>query len=183
MSKRACRARATSACRWTERRSDRPPLSGPSPDGRSKARSTRKASAPTPQGAAAPYKWRGKHSICARPFRAVVPLRPFDLPRGQASAIAAQRASLEDVTACLCLSLGKENPLAETTPKRLTPIRGSVILWVRIQRRGFRNGDVTGAFFFCLWFSDLVAVVLIQSAHSDRASWVHADGSPALNSS
>jgi hypothetical protein len=55
-----------------------------------------------------------------------------------------------------CPHRGKENPLAKTTLSRmrhLTAIRGSDSLSVAKQDEGFRDGDVSGAFFFCRYGS------------------------------
>ena len=89
----------------------------------------------------------------------------FSGGRADAAIRVATWASVSDrrpkgvVGVCDCMSLprqGKEKLPAKTAPKRLTVIRGSVILRAPAQRRGFRNGDVTGAFFFCLGFSCIV---------------------------
>ena len=75
------------------------------------------------------------------------------LPHGQVSAIAARKAALGYLTACLCLSQAKKI----CSPKRrrlsrdsLTVIRGSDSLSVAKKMRGLPGRQRFGGLFFCL---------------------------------
>ena len=57
---------------------------------------------------------RGTPATCARPCQAAALSPSPGSPHGQASAIAAQRASLKREIACLRLQLGKEKSITET---------------------------------------------------------------------
>ena len=89
---------------------------------------------------------------CVR-FRREILASPPGSPPWRATAAAAQRASLVCVCMILCLVQAKEI----CSPKRrrlLTAIRGSVILSsCYTSEKGFRDGDVSGAFFFCWRYS------------------------------
>ena len=75
------------------------------------------------------------------------------LPHGQVSAIAARKATLGYLTACLRPQSGKENLLAKTAPsltRLLTVIRGSDSLSVAKKMRGLPGQQRFGGLFFCL---------------------------------
>lgn len=115
MSTPACRARATRAAGSMGRRRGRPRQSMRSQGERSGVHLELKGRVPSRRGSAAPCRWRGRSSTCGRPSQAAGMKRRSGLPHGQASAIAARKASLGYVVPCLCLMRAKKI----RSPKRL----------------------------------------------------------------
>src|SRR5271157_1320198 len=154
MSLAACRGRAGQAAGSMGRRSG-PRRSALFRDESSAARRERPARARKRRSWPWPCRWRGTPATCARPSRAVVLLRSSGSPHGQASAIAAQRASLKREIACLRLQLGKEKSITETALGSNRTLDSDSRKWdsqLATDEKGFRD-FVSGAFFFLRWCS------------------------------
>src|SRR5690606_11427204 len=135
-------APAEQAAGWTGRR----PAARPSarfPDGTSTARPEPPGRAHSRPAEPSPCRCPETDSICGPPSQAAAPLRSPDLPHGQASAIAAQRASLTIEFPFSSPSYRQKKSArrngAESLARLLTVIRGSAILGLLRTEKGFRN--------------------------------------------